>query len=74
MATGREYVTNDRAEGHDPDLPLPAFFQHFCRPRLRPEALTIFAGDDERLDHLGVDKVAVELIQFIQPEVVAIEV
>ena len=34
----------------------------------------VFAGDDEGLDHLGVNKVAVELIEFVEPEVVAVEV
>jgi hypothetical protein len=32
---------------------------------LRPEALAVFARDDKGLDHLGVDEVAVELIEFI---------
>src|SRR6266699_892813 len=30
-------------------------------PALRPKALTILAGDDERLDHLGFCEVAIEL-------------
>lgn len=30
----------------------------------RPKALAVFAGVDERLDHLGVNEVAVELIQL----------
>ena len=38
------------------------------------KALAILAGDDERLDHLGLDEVAVELVQLVQPEVVAVEV
>ena len=36
------------------------------------EPLTVFAGGDERFNHFGVDEVAVELIQLIQPEVVAL--
>jgi hypothetical protein len=32
---------------------------------LGSEALAILAGDDEGLDHLGVDKVAVELVEFV---------
>ena len=37
---------------------------------LRSEALAIFDRTQERLDHLGVLKVAAELIQLRQPEVV----
>src|SRR6266511_3705218 len=33
----------------------------------RPEATAILDRDDESLDHLGVDEVAVELIQLRQP-------
>src|SRR6266568_1841564 len=35
------------------------------------EALSIFNRSDERLDHLSADKVAVELVQLRQPEVIA---
>ena len=38
--------------------------------RLRSEASLIFTRDDERLDHFGVNKVAVELIELAQPEVI----
>src|SRR5207249_2049716 len=31
---------------------------------------TILAWDDERLDHLGGEVVAVKLIEFVQPEVI----
>ena len=37
----------------------------------RSEPITIFAGSDEGLDHLGRDEVAVELIQFRLPEIEA---
>src|SRR5205809_7374891 len=37
----------------------------------RPEALTVFDRSDERLDHFSTDKVAVELVQLCQPEVIA---
>src|SRR5215204_404253 len=40
----------------------------------RPEALTVLDGGDERLDHLGVDEVAVELVELREPEVIAVEV
>jgi len=36
--------------------------------------MSVFAGDNERLNHLGVDEVAVELVQLIQPEVVPLKV
>jgi len=36
--------------------------------------LPIFAGDDEGLDHLGVNKVAVELVELAKPEIVTVEV
>src|SRR5438552_15376701 len=38
---------------------------------LRTKTLSIFSGRDERLDHLGSDEVAVELIELRQPEIVA---
>ena len=34
-----------------------------------PETVTIFIRSDEGLNHLGADEVAVELIQFRQPEI-----
>ena len=37
--------------------------------RSRPETVTIFIRSDEGLNHLGADEVAVELIQFRQPEI-----
>ena len=40
----------------------------------RAEAVAILAGDDERLDHLGVDEVAVELIELAQPKIVTVKV
>src|SRR5437016_11920420 len=39
--------------------------------RSRPEALSVFAGRNERLDHLGTHEITIELIQLCQPEVVA---
>ncbi|MBA3355828.1 MAG: hypothetical protein H0U18_07800 [Pyrinomonadaceae bacterium] len=32
--------------------------------------MLVLAGDGEPFDHLGVDEIAVELIEFSQPEVV----
>ncbi len=40
----------------------------------RAEPLSVLTGVDKRLNHHGLDEVTVELIQFGQPEVVAIEV
>ncbi len=40
----------------------------------RSEALNVLSGSNKRLDHLGVDEVAVELVELAQPEVVASEV
>jgi len=37
----------------------------------RSETLSVFVGGNERLDHLGVDEVAVELIEFVKPEVLS---
>jgi len=42
--------------------------------RLRTEALAILARDDEGFDHLGVNEVAVELVEFVEPEIIAVEV
>src|SRR6266545_7318232 len=44
------------------------------RRRSLTEALAVFGGDDEGLDHLSADVVAVEEVQLIQPEVVAAQV
>src|SRR5687767_7977990 len=38
------------------------------------EAPAVFKGHQERLDHLGISKVAVEAVQLLQPEVVTGEV
>ena len=38
------------------------------------ESLPIFVRPDKGLDHLGIDEVAVELVQLVQPEVIAIKV
>ena len=43
---------------------------HKAFAELWAEALSILAGDNERLNHLGVGEVAVELVQLAQPEVV----
>src|SRR6185436_10960006 len=42
----------------------------FCHSSMS-ESLLIFTRDDECLDHLSVHKVAVELIEFLKPEVIA---
>jgi len=42
--------------------------------RLGREALAVLGGVDESLDHLGRDIVAVEVVQFPEPEVVPVEV
>src|SRR2546429_4919598 len=38
------------------------------------KARAIFTGGDEGLDHLGVDEVAIECVELVQPEVVAVKV
>ena len=38
---------------------------------LRAESVFVFAGYNERFDHLGVNKVAIKLVQLRQPEIVA---
>ena len=51
----------------------PEFSQEQNQTRIsRAKALAIFAGREEGLDHFGVYIVPVELIQFGQPEVVAL--
>src|SRR5437016_8982103 len=39
-----------------------------------PETLTVFARRQKRLHHLGSREVAIELIQFVQPEIVTIKI
>src|SRR5919107_1388731 len=41
---------------------------------LRPEALAVFGRDEEGANHLGAYEVAVELVELVEPEVVAVEV
>src|ERR1700755_708229 len=41
---------------------------------LLPEALAVFGRGDEGFDHLGGDEVAVEVVELLEPEVVALEV
>src|SRR5437588_771549 len=43
-------------------------------PGLRTEALSVFGRVDEGLDHFGLSEVTVEVIELVQPEVVAGEV
>src|SRR5947208_12332501 len=40
----------------------------------RAEPSSILTGINESLDHLRLDKIAVELVKFIQPEIVAVKV
>src|SRR5262249_47493530 len=42
--------------------------------KLRTKALAIFQRGEEGLDHLRLQKVAIELDQLVQPEVVTVEV
>src|SRR5206468_9393148 len=42
-----------------------------CRCYCRPKALSVFRRGDECLDHFGLLVIAVELIQLLQPEIVA---
>jgi hypothetical protein len=42
--------------------------------QLPAESRPVLSGDDERLDHLSLHEVAVELVQLRQPEVVTVEV
>src|SRR5437879_5800299 len=37
----------------------------------RPKSMSVFIRGDERLHHLSSDKVAVELVQLVQPKLVA---
>src|SRR6266540_5758428 len=46
---------------------LPVIFRYWTC--LYAEALTIFARQDEGLHHLGINEVAIEGIQFVEPEV-----
>lgn len=39
--------------------------------RSRPEALLIFTGNDECLNHFGIYKVAAKLVQLAEPEIIA---
>ena len=41
-------------------------------PELEPKPQSIFTGDEERSHHLGIDEIAIELVQFAQPEIVAV--
>ena len=44
------------------------------RRALCAEPSSILTGINERLDHLGLDKIAVELGKFVQPEIVAVKI
>ena len=45
-----------------------------CHHPLRTKALAVLDGTNEGLDHLRLHKIPVELIEFVQPETVTIEV
>src|SRR5437867_10777656 len=53
---------------------VAACFQNLFYHESRPKAVAVLDAGDERLDHLGLDEVAVELIELRQPEVVAVKV
>src|SRR5215210_1518497 len=57
-----------------PDPPATAGgSDRYADVRLRLEALAVLDGLDERLDHLGRTEVAVEIVELLQPEVIAHE-
>ena len=51
--------------------PFPVASSFRCGLALRPKALAGTVDTDEGLNHLGVDEVAVEFVQFLEPEVEA---
>ena len=40
----------------------------------RSKSSSILTGINERLYHFGIDEVSLELVQFVQPEVIAVKV
>ena len=52
-------------------LPLPVLTEPLFS---RPKPLSVLDGDDEGLDHFGLDKVSVELVELVKPEVIPGEV
>ena len=50
---------------------LPPLFSRFLKKRASAtKAIAVFTGNDERLDHFCLFKVAVELVQLVQPELI----
>src|SRR5205807_6716140 len=41
------------------------------REKLLRKSLIVFRCGDERLDHLGIDEVAIELVELVEPELIA---
>src|ERR1041385_3016864 len=59
-----------RASGF-PWLSPIGIWQSAIGTRLRPKSTPVFPGNNERLHHVGINKIAVELIQLAEPEVEA---
>src|SRR2546429_5161458 len=57
---------NTQLEWLIPSLPL-----RVLRPRLRPKSLSILSRSNERFNHLGGGEVTIELVQLVQPKLVA---
>ena len=59
-------------ETNNPVATAPGTDWVLCRDSLTSpsETLTVLARENKRLNHIGVRKVAVELVQLRQPEVI----
>src|SRR5215831_8979419 len=51
-------------------LPLPVLTSWSSRSK----PVAVLGRSQERVDHLGPQKVTIELVQFVQPEVITVEV
>ena len=65
-------------KGHDEPCPFVEYSSRFPvgedvnrTNRLLPEPISVFTGDDERLDHFRSFEVTFEFVQLVQPEMEA---
>src|SRR2546425_6078085 len=87
LASGRPHLSNLRLPVSDQRDVERRFFGFSYMPPLScefsnpnyssswlAETLAILGRDQERLDHFGLNKVSVKLIELVEPEVVALKV
>src|SRR5207253_7585971 len=70
VATGLTPKLMAQTSAHTHRVSVPRAVATGLTPELWPKSLSVLARRNKRLDHLGADEIAIELIQLRQPEIV----